>query len=81
MNTIITVQDTIFSLDGTKKSFESLYTTSAVKSQLDAHLHRNSKLTPTENNMRQTPVSDPTVALHSNQTTSHDSDVTMKGMG
>jgi hypothetical protein len=80
INPIIPVQDTIFSLDGTKKSFESLYTTSAVKSQLDADLYRNSKSTPTENNMRQTSVSDPMVALHSNQITSHDSDVTMKGM-
>ncbi len=48
---------------------------------ITVNLHRNSKLTPTENNMRQTPVSDPMVALHSNQTTSHNSDVTTKGMG
>ena len=80
INSIIPLRDTTFSLDGTKKSFGSLYTTSAVTSQSDAHLHRNSKSTPTENNRRQTPVSDPTIALHSNQISSRDSDVTLKGM-
>ncbi len=81
INPVISVQDTIFSLGETKKSFENLHTTSAVKSQLDAHLRRNSKSTTIKNDVRQAPVSDPTVALHSNQITSHDSDVTTKGMG
>ena len=70
----------IISLGGTKKSFESVYTTSTVKPQLDAHLHLNSKSTSTKSNMQQAVVSDPTVALHSNQITSRDSDVTMTGM-
>lgn len=80
INSIIPVHDTIFSSDETKKSSKSLYTTSVVKSQLDSNLHRNSKSTPTKNNIRQTLVSDPTCALHSNQISSQDSDVTTKGM-
>ncbi|CAF4114034.1 unnamed protein product [Adineta steineri] len=78
INTIISVQDTILSSDETNKSCKSLHTTSAVKSQSDAHLYPNSTSTSIKTNMQQVPVSDPTIALHSNQITSHDSDVTMK---
>ncbi|CAF1131186.1 unnamed protein product [Adineta steineri] len=78
INTIISVQDTILSSDETNKSCKSLHTTSTVKSQSDAHVHPNSTSTSTKNNIQQVPVSDPTIALHSNQITSHDSDVTMK---